>query len=83
VQNAVATLNATGAFSGSVSGCSFAGTAMPHGNVNVFDLSVTFQGGLCVFGTSTLTGIAQFDGIYLIAVAPNAARTDGFFFIGQ
>ena len=78
------TLGADGAFSGTSPGCSFAGRITPRGSVNVFDLSVTFQGGMCSFGTSTLTGIAFYDvgSNELLAMAPNAARTDGFVAIG-
>ena len=78
------TLAADGAFSGSSAGCSFAGTLTPRGSVSVFDLSVTFQGGMCSFGTSTLTGIAFYDAgsNELLAMAPNAARTDGFLALG-
>jgi len=47
-------------------------------------LSVTFGGGLCIFGTSTLPGIAYYDvpTHQLYAIAPNAARTDGFLAVG-
>jgi hypothetical protein len=83
-QSAVVTINSAGAFSGSAYGCSFGGTVSPHGSVNVFDLSVTFHGGGCLFGTSTLFGIGYYDATtrQIYAVAPNAARTDGFLFIG-
>jgi len=82
--NAVITLSATGAFSGSTTGCSFAGTLTPRGGVNVFNLSVTFQGGGCSFGTSTIFGIAYYDAGSgeLLATAPNATRTDGFLALG-
>ena len=80
----VITLSTTGAFLGSATGCSFAGTLTPRGGVNVFNLSVTFQGGGCSFGTSTIMGIAYYDAASseLLAVAPNATRTDGFLAIG-
>ena len=82
--NAVFTLSAAGAFSGSSAGCSFAGTLSPRGNVNIFNLSITFQGGGCIFGTSTIVGIAYYDaGSHeLLAIAPNTTRTDGFLAIG-
>jgi hypothetical protein len=83
-QNVVITLNAAGGFYGISSGCTFTGTATPHGSVNVMDLVVTFNGGLCIFGTSTLLGIAYYDAPtgQLFAAAPNAARTDGFLAVG-
>jgi hypothetical protein len=83
-QNVVITLNAAGGFYGISSGCTFTGTATPHGSVNVMDLVVTFNGGLCIFGTSTLLGIAYYDAPtgQLFDAAPNAARTDGFLAVG-
>jgi len=56
------TVNANGAFTGSTAGgCHFTGTAKPRTEVAVFDVSVTFGGGACVGGTSTVTGIAFYD----------------------
>jgi hypothetical protein len=82
--DAVITLSATGALSGSAPGCSFTGTLVPRGGVNVFNLSITFVGAGCGFGMSTLFGIAYYDAAtaQLFALAPNAARTDGFIAIG-
>ncbi|HEV8553678.1 MAG TPA: hypothetical protein VGR65_09895 [Casimicrobiaceae bacterium] len=76
--NVVITFTAAGAFSGTTIGCSFAGTLTPRGGVNVFNLSITFQGGVC--GTSTLTGIAGYDPVsgQLVVIAPNATRTSVF-----
>jgi hypothetical protein len=84
IQNVVVTINAAGAVSGAAVGCSFSGTATPRGSVDIFNLSVTFQGGACIFGTSTLAGIAYYDVPQhaLYAAAPNASRTDGFLFVG-
>ena len=83
LSSAVVTVSATGVVSGAGPGCSFGGVASPRGTVNVLDLSVTFNGGMCVFGTNTLTGIALYDAVsgQLIAIAPNASRTDGFLFV--
>ena len=85
IRSTVVTVSASGAFSGEVAGCSFIGVASPRGTVNVFDLSVTFDGGTCIFGTSTLSGIAYYDAPsrQIYASAPNAARTDGFLFVGM
>jgi hypothetical protein len=78
------TLSPTGTMAGTLPGCSFSGTAVPRGIVNVFDLTITFNGGSCVFGTAMLTGIARYDASsrQLYASAPNAAQTDGFLFSG-
>lgn len=75
------TLSPSGAFSGTASGCSFAGTLVPRGNVNVFNFAVTLQGAC---GAGTVVGIALYDAQsgQLLAIGPNAARTDGFLAIG-
>ena len=85
VRNTVVTLTATGAILGASPGCSFTGTAMPHGAVYVLDLSVTFLGGMCTYGTSTFTGVAFYDAPSgeIIAMAVNASRTDAFLFFGS
>jgi hypothetical protein len=82
--NVVIMLDTAGTFSGTTIGCSFAGNLTPRGGVNVFNLSITFQGGTCTFGTSTLTGIAGYDPVsgQLVAIAPNAARTNVFLVAG-
>ncbi len=84
-QQVTVTVSANGAVTGSLPGCSFAGSAARHANVNVFDISIKFGGGQCLFGTSTLKGIAFYDSTtrVLYAVAPNAARTDGFLLIAS
>jgi hypothetical protein len=78
-------LGSSGAIVGSAPGCSFTGVASPHGTVDVFDVSIKFGGGGCLFGTATLTGIGFYDATSrrMYAVAPNAGRTDGFLFIGN
>ncbi len=77
-------LGSSGTIVGSAPGCSFTGVASPHGSVNVFDVSIKFGGGACLFGTATLTGIGFYDATLkrMYAVAPSAGRTDGFLFIG-
>ena len=82
--NVVIMFDTTGTFSGTTIGCSFAGALTPRGGVNVFNLSITFQGGTCTFGTSTLTGIAGQDPVsgQLVAIAPDAARTNVFLVAG-
>ena len=83
-QEVTVTLLPSGVLFGGASGCTFTGTALPHGSVNVFELTVQFNGGLCVFGTSTLYGIAHYDPLFrgIVGMAPNASRTDGFMFFG-
>lgn len=83
-QPVLLSISTAGAITGSASGCSFAGTATPRGSVNVFNVSIRFNGGLCQFGTATLTGIGYFDAATrtIYSVAPNSSRTDGFLFVG-
>jgi hypothetical protein len=84
LQNTVVTFSATGAISGTGPTCSFTGAATPHGEVNVLDVSITFLGGMCLFGTSTLAGVAFYDPSSgdILVMAVSASRTDAFLFVG-
>ena len=79
------TIASSGELTGvSASGCRFAGTIAPSTEANYYNVSVTFQGGSCVNGTSSVTGIALFD-FYprrLISAAVNSTRTSGYLFVG-
>lgn len=80
------TVGSGGLISGSgASGCSFSGTASPRSRGNVFTISVTFGGGNCANGTSTVTGVAYYDRDVkeLTSAALNASRTEGFIFVGN
>lgn len=79
------TLSAAGAISGSgTSGCTFFGTATPRSKGNFYIVSVTFNGGVCVNGTNTVTGVLYHDaaGNRTYSMALNNAKTNGFIFIG-
>ena len=82
--NAVVMLDTAGTFSGTTIGCAFAGAITPRGGVNVFNVSVTFQGGFCTLGTSTLTGVAGYDPVsgQLVVIASDAARSNLFLVAG-
>jgi uncharacterized protein DUF5648 len=84
LQNTIVTFSATGAISATGPTCSFTGTATPHGEVNVLDVSITFLGGMCAFGTSSLAGVAFYDPSTgeILVMAVSASRTDAFLFIG-
>jgi len=84
VQTATLTVAANGAITGGGGGCTFSGAATPHGSVNVFDVQVTFNGGACLFGTSTIYGVVFYDAPNrtLYGAAPNTAHTDVLLFIG-
>jgi hypothetical protein len=73
-------VSSSGIISGAIEGCSFTGQVTPHGKVNAFDLSVKFLGGVCLLGTSTLSGIAYYDAAtqMVYAAAFNTARTAAF-----
>jgi len=84
-ESATVTVSGAGAISGSgASGCSFTGGATPRSKGNVYNISVTFGGGVCANGTNTVAGVAHFDAAtkQLISAALNSARTDGFIYVG-
>lgn len=66
----------------SAAGCQATGTVTPNQNGNVYDVVVTFSGGVCANGTSTLTGVLVGDGTGLVSAALNATRTNGFLYLG-
>lgn len=78
-------ISTTGVITGSgAGGCTFNGNAIPRAKGNIYDISVTFGGGVCANGTSTVTGIGYFDSgaKRLYGAALNTARTNGFIFVG-
>jgi hypothetical protein len=84
-ESASVTIASGGAITGtSAGGCSFMGTASPRAKGNVYDVSVTFNGGVCTNGTSTVTGVAYFIAAQkqLVSTALNSGRTNGFLFLG-
>jgi len=85
VEFTTATISPGGGVSGSsASGCTFSGSVAPKSRGNVYDLSVTFNGGTCANGTATVTGVAFYDAAnsQLISMALNSSRTNGFLAIG-
>ena len=85
-ETATTTVSATGQLSGAgQSGCEFTGTVIPRSKGNVYDLAVKFKGGVCTLGTDTVNGIAYFDASTnkIYSTTLNAARDDGFLFIGS
>jgi hypothetical protein len=79
------TLNSDGSITGfTSSGCTFTGTATARSDVgSAFDVQVTFGGGACELGSSTVNGIAIANsGGQLISMGVNDARTNGFLFSG-
>lgn len=85
-ESASLNVTAAGGISGSgASGCRFTGTVTPRGTVAVYNLTLSFLGGLCEQGTSSLTGVAYLDPDtrQLFGAALNSARSDGALFVGQ
>ncbi len=79
------TVNASGAISGTSGlGCSFNGTVSPRNGVGAFDVSIRYNGGECLAGTSTQSGAAYFDAANnrLYVAGLNASRNSGFVFVG-
>ncbi|MEX5212754.1 MAG: DUF5050 domain-containing protein [Nitrospiraceae bacterium] len=84
-ESATVAISQSGAVSGvGNSGCTFTGTVAPRAKGNVYDVTVTFGGGVCSNGNSTVTGIGYFDAgsNRLYSAAVNSARTNGFIFVG-
>ncbi len=77
----------SGSFSGAgSSGCTFTGVTAPRAyGKAVYDVSITFNGGVCAFGTQTIDGIAVIGGTGASAVmysaALNASRSSGLVLI--
>ena len=79
------TLSAPGSITGANnSGCNFTGSFSPRTHGNAYDVSVTFAGGVCSHGTSTVTGIGFFNAATktLYSAGVNNTRTNGFIFVG-
>lgn len=79
------TITSGGVFSGSgESGCSFTGSITPRTDGNVFNVAITFNGGVCVNGSTTIRGIAVYEPETqgLLSAALNNSRTDGALFFG-
>lgn len=84
-ETATLTITAGGSITGSgVSGCQFSGTATPRSKGNVYNISITFGGGVCSNGTNTVTGIGYIDSTLtrVWGAALNVARDNGFIFYG-
>lgn len=65
-------------------GCSGSGTVAPRASgKNIFNLTITFSGATCSLGNgATVQGIVVYDSGIGYAMALNAAKTDGFIFVG-
>jgi hypothetical protein len=81
IEDADITIASDGAITGtSADGCAFTGTAASRSDIGVFNVTLTFGGGVCALGTSTIRGVAYLDDVthILYSTAFNASRTAGF-----
>jgi hypothetical protein len=84
-EDVTVTVSAPDSITGSsITGCNFVGSFSPRSHGNVYDVSVTFAGGVCSNGTSTVNGVAFFDAATktLYSAALNSTRTNGFVYVG-
>jgi len=85
VEAATVTIASGGAITGSsASGCSFTGAASLHPTGNVYDVTVTFNGGVCSNGAGTVTGVGYYvaSSKELVSAALDSTRSNGFLFVG-
>lgn len=88
VQTVSVTISPSGAITVPASlGCSAAGSAKPRtSGKNIFDVTVTFTGSTCALGNgASTTGIAYYNATTrrVLVMAMNAAKSDGFIYVGQ
>lgn len=82
---ATLTISTAGAISGiSDMACSFSGSVSPRSSGNIYNTTITFHGGTCANGNSTVRGILYYDetSARLYSAALNNSRSDGYIFIG-
>jgi hypothetical protein len=73
------TLNSTGGMVGNgASGCRFSGTAKPHANGNVYDLTLTFGAAPCSDAGQSMTGVLLVNNGKLVVATTLADRSDAF-----
>jgi len=83
--SATTTISSSGALAGtSGNGCSYTGTVSPRTHGNVYNVAVTFAGGVCSNGTSAVVGVGYFDATTneFVAAALDSSRTNGFITTG-
>jgi hypothetical protein len=88
VQSISVVVSPSGSISGQPSlGCSAIGTATPRpSGKNIFNVALTFSGSTCALGNgATASGVAYYDvaSSKVLVMGLNAAKTDGFIYIGH
>ncbi|SPB14349.1 hypothetical protein NOV72_01591 [Caballeronia novacaledonica] len=64
------------------SGCTFSGTATPHGNKDFLDATVSFGGAPCLYPGVTVTGVVFFSAGEVLAALTLPDRSDAFVVAG-
>jgi hypothetical protein len=85
VEAATVMIGSGGAITGtSAGGFSFTGTVTTRAKGNAYNISVTFDGGVCDNGADTVTGVGYYIAAQneLVSIALNSGRTNGFIFSG-
>ncbi|WP_250516884.1 hypothetical protein [Caballeronia sp. INDeC2] len=60
------------------SGCTFSGTANPHGNKDFLDATITFGAAPCLYTGATVTGVVFFNDGQVLAALTLPDRSDAF-----
>lgn len=84
-QATTVTVTSAGQISGVDSNnCRFSGTVAPASGANLYTLQISFAGGSCALGTTTLSGIAVYTATskQLRAAATDSGRSVGSMFVG-
>ncbi len=61
-----------------LSGCTFSGTATPHGNKDFLDAAITFGPAPCSYPGATVTGVVFFSDSRILAALTLPDRSDAF-----
>jgi hypothetical protein len=85
LESASLTISPDGALTGSSGQCSALGKVSPRVDGNLYDISVTFGSGSCVYPGQTFSGVGYLDLVNgnLIAGVVNQSRQAGVFFQGK
>jgi hypothetical protein len=79
---ATITADANGNITGQGTNCAFTGSIKPHASGNVYDVSLTFGAGSCLFPNTTATGIGVLSGSVIHAFVQTPSK-QGILFLGS
>ncbi|SAK46227.1 hypothetical protein AWB79_01095 [Caballeronia hypogeia] len=83
-ETATFTIGDDGSIKGAgASGCTFTGTATPHGNTDVLDATITFGPSPCYYSGATLSGVVFVSNNQLLAALTLPNRSDAFVVAGS